>query len=319
MLKQHFLSHTNENSFDIKYIVSLFQIIQNDIQAHQPSVESVNEAGKQVISSETGAEATATRRKLDSMNKQWDNVLGKLRDHQLNLEDAFKEAKSFNDDLQDMLAKLTDIDGQLITTKPVGGLPETSKEQLERFMLTYNELERVEPRVAALLDAGRQLMEKSLDISSPALSQNLKQLQHRWDNIKSRAAERKNKLEEAVNRADNFHDDLQAFIMWLTDKEKELNNLKPVSRVLEPITKQIDDHKHFQKDISGHRETMVQLEKTGTHLKYFSQKQDVILIKNLLMSVSHRWDKVVSRCAERTRQLDHGYKEAKYVSYLVLS
>ena len=37
----------------------------------------------------------------------------------------------------------------------------------------------------------------------------------------------------------------------------------------------------------------------------------MILIKNLLVSVHHRWEKVVSRSAERTRQLDHGYKEAK--------
>ncbi len=56
---------------------------------------------------------------------------------------------------------------------------------------------------------------------------------------------------------------------------------------------------------------MVQLDKTGTHLKYFSQKQDVIIIKNLLVSVQHRWEKAVSRCAERTRQLDHGFKETK--------
>ena len=69
----------------------------------------------------------------------------------------------------------------------------------------------------------------------------------------------------------------------------------------------------LQKDISAHREQMVQLDKTGTHLKYFSQKQDVILTKNLLMSVQHRWEKVVSRCADRTRQLDHGYKQAKQV------
>jgi len=46
-------------------------------------------------------------------------------------------------------------------------------------------------------------------------------------------------------------------------------------------------------------------------LKYFSQKQDVILIKNLLVSVQHRWEKVVSKSAERTRALDYGYKEAK--------
>ncbi len=70
----------------------------------------------------------------------------------------------------------------------------------------------------------------------------------------------------------------------------------------------------LQKDITAHREHVVALDKTGTHLKYFSQKQDVILIKNLLISTQHRWEKVVSRSAERTRHLDHGYKEAKQVS-----
>merc|ERR1712130_878172 len=34
-------------------------------------------------------------------------------------------------------------------------------------------------------------------------------------------------------------------------------------------------------------------------------------IKNLLVSVQHRWEKVVSKSAERTRALDYGYKEAK--------
>merc|ERR1719273_2313158 len=56
---------------------------------------------------------------------------------------------------------------------------------------------------------------------------------------------------------------------------------------------------------------MLSLDKKGTHLKYFSQKQDVILIKNLLVSVQNRWEKVVSKSAERTRSLDYGFKEAK--------
>ena len=56
---------------------------------------------------------------------------------------------------------------------------------------------------------------------------------------------------------------------------------------------------------------MVSVDKMGTHLKYFSQKQDVILIKNLLSSVQHRWEKVISRSAERSRQLDLGYKESR--------
>ena len=118
-----------------------------------------------------------------------------------------------------------------------------------------------------------------------------------------------------MSQADHFHDDLNKFIGWLTEKERVQNGLKPVSRVMESVLAQIEQHKGLQKDISGHREVMVALDKTGTHLKYFSQKQDVILIKNLLSSVQHRWEKVVSRSAERTRQLDHGYKEAKQVGW----
>lgn len=63
--------------------------------------------------------------------------------------------------------------------------------------------------------------------------------------------------------------------------------------------------------VADKKETMKELDKTGTQLKYFSQKQDVILIKNLLISVQNRWEKVQSRCQERSRQLDSGFKRAK--------
>lgn len=57
----------------------------------------------------------------------------------------------------------------------------------------------------------------------------------------------------------------------------------------------------------------MELDKTGTHLKYFSQKQDVVLIKNLLLSVQSRWEKVVQRSVERGRLLDDAKKRAKQV------
>ena len=112
------------------------RLIQNDITAHEANVDSVMEAGKQVISSEGGAEATVAREKLDKLNSKWDTVLAKTRDRQLYLEDSLREATSFSEELQDMLQRLSEIDAQMITSKPVGGLPETAKEQLEKFMVS---------------------------------------------------------------------------------------------------------------------------------------------------------------------------------------
>lgn len=71
--------------------------------------------------------------------------------------------------------------------------------------------------------------------------------------------------------------------------------------------------KVFANEVNSHREQIIELDKTGTHLKYFSQKQDVVLIKNLLISVQSRWEKVVQRLVERGRSLDEARKRAKQV------
>lgn len=69
----------------------------------------------------------------------------------------------------------------------------------------------------------------------------------------------------------------------------------------------------FVTEVNSHREHIIELDKAGTHLKYFSQKQDVVLIKNLLLSVQGRWEKLVQRSVERGRLLDDARKRAKQV------
>ncbi|XP_041359572.1 microtubule-actin cross-linking factor 1, isoforms 1/2/3/5-like isoform X3 [Gigantopelta aegis] len=287
------------------------KVIENDIKAHQPSFDSINDEAHKVMASGGVAEAQGLRQKLNDLNNNFDEVCEKAAGKKAELEGALQEAQDFSNELQDVLMALGEVDGQLITSKLVGGLPETAKEQLEKFMEVYADLETLHPRIQETVNKGENLAYKTTDPAAENLRGNLNALQQRWNHVKGRADDRKKKLEDAENLAANFHVELNKFIGWLTDTEKTLNNLEPVSRLVDKVTAQIDDHRALQKNVSKHREAMIALDKMGTHLKYFSQKQDVILIKNLLSSVQHRWEKIVSRSAERTRHLERGFKEAK--------
>ncbi|XP_024083973.1 microtubule-actin cross-linking factor 1 isoform X6 [Cimex lectularius] len=286
------------------------KVLMNDMTAHQSSVDTLNDAGRQIVEESRGADDT-TQERLKDLNKKWKALLDKAADRQTELEEALRQGQRFSAEIQDLLGWLSEVDSVIASSKPVGGLPETASEQLDRFMVVYDELEGTRPRVEAVLQRGAEMLRKSPSESSSHTQGNLKTLKSRWESVTSRANDKKIKLEIALKEATEFHDALQSFMNWLTSAEKTLSNLKPVSRVLETILNQIEEHKAFQKEVGVHRETMLQLDKKGTHLKYFSQKQDVILIKNLLISVQHRWERVVSKSAERTRALDHGYKEAK--------
>ncbi|GBM86483.1 Dystonin [Araneus ventricosus] len=288
------------------------KVLMNDIQAHQTSVDTLNSAGRQLIEANRGSEdASVTQSKLNKLNKRWQFLQDKAMRRQNELEEALHEAQLFNQEIQDLLMWLSDIDSQLVSSKPVGGLPETAREQLNRFMELYNDLDSNKHKIDSVLQQGQDYLKRSNEGAAGNLQHNLKTLKQRWDNVLNRANDRKIKLEIALREATEFHEALQDFVEWLTNAEKFLSNLKPVSRVMDVVLEQIEDHKAFQKEVSAHREVMLNLDKKGTHLKYFSQKQDVILIKNLLISVQHRWERVVSKAAERTRALDHGYKESK--------
>ncbi|XP_058067025.1 microtubule-actin cross-linking factor 1 isoform X1 [Anopheles bellator] len=290
------------------------KVLANDIHAHQSSVDTLNDAGRKLIENDRGSlEASTTQDKLQQLNKKWRDLLQKASDRQHELEEALREAQGFTAEIQDLLGWLGDVDAVIGASKPVGGLPETASEQLERFMEVYNELEENRAKVETLVAQGQEYVRKQtqLQVSASNLQHTLRTLKQRWDAVVSRASDKKIKLEIALKEATEFHDALQAFVEWLTQAEKQLSSAAAVSRVLETIQQQMEEHKVLQKDVSIHRESMLLLDKKGTHLKYFSQKQDVILIKNLLVSVQHRWERVVAKAAERTRALDHGYKEAR--------
>ncbi|XP_067629133.1 dystonin isoform X3 [Eurosta solidaginis] len=290
------------------------KVIANDIQAHQNSVDTLNDAGRHLIETEKGTlEASTTQEKLRKLNSKWKMLIQKSSDRQHELEEALHEAQEYIAEVQDILGWLGDVDAVISASKPVGGLPETATEQLERFMEVFNELEENRPKVETIQVQGQEYIKRQNQIKVPSsnLQHTLRTLKQRWDAITSRASDKKIKLEIALKEATEFHDTLQAFVEWLNQAEKYLSSAPPVSRVLRTIQDQMEEHKVLQKDVSTHRESMLLLDKKGTHLKYFSQKQDVILIKNLLVSVQHRWERVVSKCAERTRALDHGYKEAR--------
>ena len=122
----------------IEVELAKLKVIVNDIQAHQSSVDTLNDAGRQIIESGKGSkEASNTQGKLNELNSKWNNLLAKAEGRQGELEDALREAQAFNAEIQDMLSWLNDVDSALSTSKPVGGLPETAKDQLDRFMEVY--------------------------------------------------------------------------------------------------------------------------------------------------------------------------------------
>ncbi|XP_060608765.2 dystonin isoform X26 [Anolis sagrei] len=284
-------------------------VLQNDVLAHQSTVETVKKAGNDLIQSSAVEEASNLQSKLELLNQRWQNLLEKTEKRKQQLDSALIQAQGFHGEVEDLQQWLTETERQLLASKPVGGLPETAREQLNTHMELCAAFEAKE-------ETYKCLMQKGLLASCPGsvetnVDQDINNLKEKWESVETKLNERKIKLEEALSLAVEFHNSLQDFINWLTQAEQTLTVASRPSLILDTVLFQIDEHKVFANEVNAHRDQIIELDKTGTHLKYFSQKQDVVLIKNLLISVQSRWEKVVQRLVERGRALDDARKRAK--------
>ncbi|KAM9494125.1 microtubule-actin cross-linking factor 1 isoform 10-T10 [Clarias gariepinus] len=322
---QSWLSHTHATldtqrpvSSDPKAIeieLAKHHVLRNDVLSHRATVETVNSAGSELLESSPGDEASHLRDQLDELNRSWDSLLLKTDERQKLLETALQQAEGFHGELEEFLQWLRRTESQLSAAKPTGGLPETAREQLQQHMELQAQLTQRGEQYHRLLDQGEaMLLARGGEEASPGTTQtqqNLALLQNKWTSLNAKIDDRRAKLEEAVSLATGFQSSLQDTINWLTQAEQTLNMAQPPSLILDTVLFQIDEHKVFVNEVNTHREQVLALEKAGSQLRFASLKQDVVLIKNLLLSVQARWDKLVQRSLDRGRHLDEARKRAK--------
>uniref|UniRef100_A0A8C1M204 Microtubule actin crosslinking factor 1 n=1 Tax=Cyprinus carpio TaxID=7962 RepID=A0A8C1M204_CYPCA len=322
---QSWLSHTHATldtqrpiSSDPKAIeieLAKHHVLRNDVLSHRATVETVNSAGSELLESSPGDEINHLRDQLDELNHSWKNLLLKTDERQKLLEAALQQAEGFHGELEEFLQWLRRTESQLSAAKPTGGLPETAREQLQQHMELQAQLTQRSEQYHRLLDQGESnLLARGGEDAGPGTTQtqqNLAMLQNKWASLNAKMDDRNGKLEEAVSLATGFQTSLQDTINWLTQSEQTLNMAQPPSLILDTVLFQIDEHKVFVNEVNTHREQVLALEKAGSQLRFASLKQDVVLIKNLLLSVQARWDKLVQRSLDRGRHLDEARKRAK--------
>ncbi|XP_015263784.1 PREDICTED: dystonin isoform X2 [Gekko japonicus] len=286
-------------------------VLQNDVLAHQSTVETVKKAGNDLIQSSAVEEASNLQSKLERLNQCWQNVWEKTEKRKQQLDSALIQAQGYHGEVEDLQQWLTETEHQLLASKPVGGLPETAREQLNTHMELCSAFEAKEETYKCLMHKGLQMLARCPESVETNVEQDINNLKEKWESVETKLSGKKTKLEEALSLAMEFHNSLQDFINWLTQAEQTLTAASRPSLILDTVLFQVDEHKVFATEVNAHRDQIIELDKTGTHLKYFSQKQDVVLIKNLLISVQSRWEKVVQRLVERGRALDDARKRAK--------
>ena len=107
----------------------------------------------------------------------------------------------------------------------------------------FESSESLDVRIRSVVEQGEQRIAGSMqsDVTTQ-LRQSLDDVSARWDTLKLRFIERGNQLTAACDEAKQLNDRLTELMAWLNGVEQTLSSLQPVSRVIDSIQLQIQQH-----------------------------------------------------------------------------
>ncbi|KAK0426456.1 hypothetical protein QR680_009719 [Steinernema hermaphroditum] len=285
------------------------RVVQNDVDSHQPSFETLNNAGQYLIKADP-ASASTTQPKLDELNDRWHYLADRLNELWASLQAARNEAANMGDKTENWIMWLSDVDSDLAHSKPVGGLPETATTQYDDFLVTKAEVESRRADLEKHLDAGESYLTGDSTADS-WFGQKHGQLKKLWTKVQERLVDRENKLQIALKDAEQLAEAMEHMGQWLDSAEQKLNQQGHVSRLPDGIDRQMKDHTDFHRIVQAQRAVLIELQNKAGSMQLSCEKKDAIPIKNRMVSLKHRFEKVQSRCADRTKALDGAFNDVR--------
>ncbi|VDO70038.1 unnamed protein product [Heligmosomoides polygyrus] len=262
-------------------------VVSNDIHAHENSISTLNAAAERLLRDDRNADVLE---KMNEMNKEWQELNEILQQLTIQMEQAKAGAEKVGRETEQWMGWLEDVESQLATTKPTGGLPETAEVQLDDFRVLRAEIAQNKPLLEAYINESERSLDNTDSNAQTWIGRNHAMIKSRWAKVKLA-------LDEAVALDKSMRDTAE----WLAAAEQRLAAAAPVSRLMDVLEKQVAENEKWVDEVAMRKQLMAEQQAAGTRLQYYCEKKDAIPIKNGLVSLKHRFEKVASRSAERTK------------------
>ncbi|PIC54076.1 hypothetical protein B9Z55_003484 [Caenorhabditis nigoni] len=294
---------TAVNLRDIEIAQCKLVVLSNDVHAHQHSVDTVNGAAQQYVKA-SGALDVETSGKLGEMNSKWAEIQKMLATLAVEMEVSKKEAENVGGEVERWQRWLEETEAALQSTKPTGGLPETAEFHLDEFKVLKSDVEMNSGPLETHLSATeRYLKDEQSGGDDTWLAKTHGVMKSKWNKVKELLVDREKKLQLAYEQAVALEQALNDMEAWIVDAERKLTDLPPISRLPELVEKQLTDHETWMDEVAHRKTSMTQHQASGVRMQYYCEKKDAIPIKNRLVSLKHRVEKISGRSAERGKQL----------------
>ncbi|KAI2655805.1 Microtubule-actin cross-linking factor 1 [Labeo rohita] len=287
------------------------KVLRNDVMSHVHTVDSLNQAGRNLMESGAGDVSHVLQTRLEQLNERWEFVRCETERRQLELENNLSQVQDVTMEIQDLLQWLEHTDLRLSSSKTVWGMPDFANERLNAHLELCNEMDSKMHAYTNVRNAIHRMLEGSEVARGSSTEHSLCILEQKWSAVYAKMQERKAKLTEGLGLAKEFNSNVQDLLSKMAKCEETINTLPAPSFILDTVCAQLQEHRVLVGEVQSYGERKTSVETAATRLLELSRKEDCDVVQNLIMTVQDRYRKLHQHTTERGKTLEDVKRHAK--------
>ncbi|XP_075708850.1 dystrophin isoform X1 [Rhinoderma darwinii] len=319
-----------EDPQGLEELMTQWQELQADIDAHTEVFHSLDENGQKILKSLEGSEdGSLLNRRLDNMNIRWNELRKRSLNIRSHLEASTEHWKRLHISLQELLAWLQLKNEELKQQEPIGGDVPKVQSQIDTHRVFKREVKSKEPVIMSALDTVRIFLadhpfdgleklyheprehhveEQSKNVSR-ILQKQVEDVRTEWDKLNVRSVEWQKKLDDALERLQELQDAMDELDHKLRQAEAMKGSWQPVGDLL------IDSLQDHIGKVKAYRAEIAPIKNNVNQVNDLEHQFNATEIQLSPYTISHleeentRWKLLQVSIDERIRQLHEAHRD----------
>ncbi|XP_032535442.1 dystrophin isoform X3 [Chiroxiphia lanceolata] len=278
----------------------------NDIQTIQPSLNSVNEAGKKMKSEAEPEFASRIESELKDLNAQWEHICQQAYAKKAALKGGLDKTVSLRKDLSEMHEWITQAEEEYLERDFEYKTPEELQRAVEELKRAKEEAMQKEVKVKLITDSVNNFIAKAPPAAHEALKKELDVLITSYQQLCSRLNGKWKTLEEVWACWRELLSYLDAENKWLNEIELKLKATENVQGGAEEISESLDSLERLMRHPEDNRNQIRELAQTLTDGGILDE-----LINEKLEKFNTRWEELQQQAVRRQKSLEQSIQSAQ--------
>ena len=303
-----------EPPFEVEEIDQLLrehELLHQDLDSNDDVITVLSEAAPILVSKASQEDKVGVHKQLSDVTDLWDsieNAWSKMKNDLQSLRELVIDFKKDRDNIAEWMAA---AELALDNAPPTPSDPKSITEELRQQRATHRDLVKRQIEITQFAQKGNSVMDIVNNEGDEIVSEIVRDIEKRWDDLMNASNDRQNVLEDALVERGHLGVAMDELLAWVAQTKATLADQHELPKDKKLLEVELSKLKIVANDVQAHEASITNMQNSADQMLQNAQPRDREVLEGKINELGVGWQEIQDLLASREQALQDAMNESR--------